>query len=165
AYQLRGLTLQELVKLDRSLKGGTLTDEQKQVVRAQLDMLREQGVFYNPRTTTQAEQQTLRDYAAAHNLRCITQAEFINLLAFVQKNELTKDERDEIYNDDLRPLALIIGHNLPFDLGALAKRFGIPRASNPSISGGDFNWGNGFWLQLCDCDTEHVREKHDCGFH
>jgi hypothetical protein len=165
AYQLRGLTVPEIVKLDRAhVAGRTLSDEQKKWVREQLDTLKEAGLFFDPRRTTDEEQKLLRQYAAAHNLNSLTRDQFIDLLARVQKNEMSQEERDAGYNDDQRPLALIVGHNLPFDLGALTERFGTPRASNPSTTG-KFNWRGGFWLQLCACDTDHVRDKHDCGYH
>src|SRR5262249_39431263 len=152
--------------------GRTLSDADKCRLRDRLDTPKEAGLFFNPRTTTAAEQRLIRAYAAAHGLRCMTQDEFAkNVLAEAIKNKTSDSERAELHADDKRPQALIIGHNLPFDLGALARRFGIPRAKNPMENPG-INWSKGFWLQWCSCgvdgahgESKHAIEHNDCRWH
>jgi hypothetical protein len=115
-YELHGLPQAERI---RRAIDGTLT-------RDDLDRLHRAGVFYNPDELTQDEIATIRAYAETHGLRCITRAQFVDFHSMWVR----------------RFGALLIGHNLPFDLSRLAIRW----------TRGGRGYRNGFALHLCDCD-------------
>jgi hypothetical protein len=101
----------------------------RRLTREALDTLWEAGVFYNPDTLSPAEITLIRTFAAEEGLRCLRRD------AFIQR----------FYGWVHRRGALCIGHNLPFDLGTLARRWTDAEGS----------YRGGFSLQLCSCGHEH----------
>ena len=97
-----------------------------QLDRRALDTLAEAGVFYNPLQLTAGEIGEIQAYAATQRLRCIPLADF----------------RDYFYRWVYRHRALLIGANLPFDLGGLACSWG---------RGGGNMFRNAFIVKLCTC--------------
>jgi DNA polymerase type B, organellar and viral len=106
--------------------------------------LREQGVFYNPETTTDQEVAVIRSSVEAMRTRAVDERIYM----------MTRDEFvDNVLLGKAYPLgALIIGFNLPFDLSRLAKKHGS--AHGKKMKGG-------FSLTMSDRkDHPHVRIKH-----
>ncbi len=94
---------------------GTLT-------RQKLDRLWRQGVFYNPDTCTSGEIEIMTRYAKQHSLVLMTRAEFLRRVFY--RRHFVKPSSNETWP------TLIIGHNPPFDLGALSERAGLSRGGN-----------------------------------
>jgi hypothetical protein len=111
-FQERGLKYAYMVE---HAQRGTLT-------RQKLDRLWREGVFYNPETCTLAEIEIMTRYAEQHGLVLMTRAEFLRRVFY--RRHYVKPTLDETWP------ALIIGHNLPFDLGALCERAGLSRGGN-----------------------------------
>ncbi len=115
-YALHGISRDERMRLYRA---GRLT-------REMLDAPHSAGLFYNPATLTADDIALLQQYAQLHDLECMTRDAFITTV---------------FYPWVYRYGALLIGHNLPFDLGALATRWA-------DATGG---FRGGFSLTLCSC--------------
>lgn len=96
------------------------------LTREMLDAPHSAGLFYNPATLTADDIALLEQYARLHDLECMTRDAFITTV---------------FYPWVYRYGALLIGHNLPFDLGALATRW--------TDAAGGFR--GGFSLTLCSC--------------
>jgi hypothetical protein len=95
-------------------KTGTLT-------REKLDRLWHEGLVYEPKNCTPEEIKTLKQYAKDHKLELYTREDFIKKVFF--RNHVVK--RAANWKNTLREPCLVIGHNLPFDLGALAVHCGL----------------------------------------
>ncbi|HKB47329.1 MAG TPA: hypothetical protein VKC57_06510, partial [Ktedonobacterales bacterium] len=93
-YEIHGLDRQERIRRYRK----------KQLTRAALDRLHAAGLFYDPDALSAEEIAHIKRYAAQHQLACLTRAAFVTLF----------------YYWAVRVGALVIGHNLPFDLSRLA---------------------------------------------
>jgi hypothetical protein len=115
-YELHGMRRDE--QTQRAMDG-TLT-------REGLDQLYQAGVYYNPDELNPADVLTIRAYASARGLRCMTRARFVDFL----------------YTWVRRYGALLIGHNVPFDLSRLAARW----------TRGGTGYRNGFRFALCSCE-------------
>jgi hypothetical protein len=117
-YQDRGHNYCDLARLARKCKAA--------ISRAYMDELRAEGIFYDPENCTAAEIETLKAYADAHGLALLTRDDFLHKvfyrLAYIRGSA-------KGVPDDTMP-RLIIGHNLPFDLGALSVRAGPSRGDN-----------------------------------
>jgi len=111
-FQERGL---EYAYMIEDARRGTLT-------RKKLDRLWREGLFYNPDTCTDGEIDVMKRYADQHGLVLMTRAEFLRRVFY--RRHFVKPSSDETWP------ALIIGHNLPFDLGALSERAGLSRGGN-----------------------------------
>ncbi len=111
-FQERGLKYAYMIE---NAQRGTLT-------RQKLDRLGREGLFYNPVTCTKAEIEVMERCAKQHNLVMMTRAEFLRRVFY--RRHYVKPSSDETWP------ALIIGHNLPFDLGALCERAGLSRGGN-----------------------------------
>jgi hypothetical protein len=116
-YQERGLNYRDLV--ERKKRHGI-------VRRDDMDARRSEGIFYNPETCTKTEIATMRAYAGAHGLSFITLEDFLYKV-FFRIYYLKRWQEGE--PPQTLPM-LVIGHNLPFDLGRLALRAGPSEASN-----------------------------------
>jgi hypothetical protein len=93
------------------------------LTREKLDRCWSQGIFYEPANCTDREIAILEAYAKEHGRVLLTRAEFVKRVMF--RNHWVK--RAEEFEDSLREPLLCIGHNLPFDLGALAIHCGLAR--------------------------------------
>jgi hypothetical protein len=71
-----------------------------------------QGVAYNPLTCTEEEIKTVKAYAKEHDLWCRDMDWFIKSIFYKQA----------MLNGYMPEPKMIIGHNLPFDLGAISNR-------------------------------------------
>ena len=134
-YQLRGHPYKRLMELAKAHK--------RQIPRDVMDELLEAGIVYNPAICSSKEVETMRVYAAAHDYR------FIDIDAFVKDVFFSLDPVKITRNfkhSETVPI-MVVGHNLPFDLGALSKR------SGPSVR---FNFGG-----LTQWLTESWYEKRE----
>ena len=116
-FQERGLNYRDLVERKK---------RHRTVARADMDTQRSEGIFYNPETCTKTEIATMRAYACEHGLNFMTMEDFLNE-AFFRIYYLKRWQKGEA--PQTLPM-LIIGHNLPFDLGRLARRAGPSKGSN-----------------------------------
>lgn len=100
--------------------------------------IREEGLFYDPDGLTAMEVETVRAYAAEHALVLRSREEFVDDV-FLRK---AWDDR-----------ALVVGHNLPFDLSRISIANAPTQSQNPSMRGG-------FSLTLSkDPHRSHVQVK------
>ena len=145
-YQLRGLEDEEQQRLHR----------RGQLTREALDSLRAEGIFYDPAAITEEELNELRRFQIKRNVQLMEkygsdgpQLKLQEKDAFIDK---TFYRLAKTYGDDL----LIIGHNLPFDLGALCnhKQDESDNASHVESGLAERFWYGGFWLKLCNCSVE-----------
>jgi hypothetical protein len=114
-YEIHGLDRQQRIRRYR----------RKQLTRAALDRVHEAGIFYDPEALSAEEIARIRCYAAQHQLACLTRSEFVNLF----------------YYWAVCVEALVIGHNLPFDLSRLATQW-------TEATG---KYRGGFTFKLCSC--------------
>src|SRR5262249_22309684 len=89
-YEIHGLDRDERISRYRT----------KRLTRRALDRLHEAGIFYDPDALSSEEITLIQRYAVEHKLVCLTRQAFVRLL----------------YHWILHRGALVIGHNLPFDL-------------------------------------------------
>jgi hypothetical protein len=115
-YEIHGIDRDERIRLVR----------QDHLTRDALDTLHAAGVFYDPNALTADEVALMQQYATEHDLTCLTREAFV---------------RDVLYRWMMRYDALVIGHNLPFDLSRLAMGW--------TDAAGDYR--GGFSLKLCCC--------------
>jgi hypothetical protein len=135
-YQLRGHDFFDLMELAKQYN--------KAIPRNVLDELNEEGLFYNEAEglCSEAEIETMQAYAKAHSLKFMTMADFIGNVFYkiysVKAKKWTTKSRINpktgithsfIQPDDALP-CMIIGHNLPFDLGAMAYDAAPSRKGN-----------------------------------
>ena len=107
-FQERGVNYRQLIEETRRLKGKT--------TRAYMDQLRSEGLFYNPKTCTADEIEAMRSYCEKHGVRFLTREDFIYKVFY-------KTYYYKRWNEGEPALTLpvmVIGHNQPFDLGALS---------------------------------------------
>lgn len=156
-YEIHGLTREELVRryLDDTLKP------------EDANILRECGLFYNPETISQEELKHLQTYAMRVTPEIIARRE----CAEYQPLNIWETWRKEgktiklytvqqfitlFYYWQSQHEMLVIGHNLPFDLGVLATSWVEAEKKMKS----------GFSLKLCTCPYKHcfkhpnIRVKH-----
>ena len=146
-FQVRGIHADRRKRL---AKGGQLT-------RDVLDQVHEHGFFYDKSLPADEIEilkqsvQTLERYRRVGNTPALYEW-LRQLKAAPELKLLTREEfaRQIIARYAKMEDALFIGHNLAFDLGALAREFGEAKD----------NYYGGFWLKYCNCD-----HKGDCGFH
>ena len=119
-FQDRGHNYREVITLARrpGAKG--------KITRAFLDELQSEGIFYDPANCTKLEIETMRLHAQANGLRFMTREEF--LLKVFYRLSYIKGSAKGIPDDTLP--RLIIGHNLPFDLGAMSAKASPSRKRN-----------------------------------
>lgn len=111
-FQERGLKYAYMIE---DAQRGTLT-------RQKLDRLWRKGLFYNPDTCEPDEIEIMERYAKQHGLVLMKRTEFLRRVFY--RRHFVKPSSNETWP------ALIIGHNLPFDLGALCERAGLSRGGN-----------------------------------
>jgi hypothetical protein len=104
-FQERGLNYRNLVERKR-LNGG--------ITREDMDEQRSEGIFYNPATCSEIEIETMRVHAEKHGLRFLTLEKFLYTVFY----RLYYYKRWREGDPPLTMPMLVIGHNLPFDLGA-----------------------------------------------
>ena len=169
-YELRGLDLIELRALYfREVKGRALDEQAKACVRDKMNALRERGLFYHPEKTTEKDRALMRRWAARHKMRLMTNDAFVHDVLYPAIiNKVTREEKRalELTGNQKRPPALVMGWNVPFDFGALVKRWGYCKPTR------GLNFGGGFWLQLCSCgisgkyaDSKSVLQHNNCDHH
>ena len=113
--QLRGMRYHELVEF--------MQRNNRPPIREELDALRETYIFYHRDNLAVDGEDvddaiaTLKVHCDKHGYKLITQAEFVNEV-FLKHWYIKMDERIPM------PI-MIIGHNLPFDIGALAVHTGF----------------------------------------
>jgi hypothetical protein len=95
-------------------KAGKLT-------REKLDELWKRGIFYDPQNCTDDEIEVMENYAMEHDVDIMEVDEFIRKI--LHHNYYVKYADD--WKERLREPCLVIGHNLPFDLGAIAIHCGL----------------------------------------
>jgi hypothetical protein len=121
-FQLRGYDFLEIIELTKT----------KQATRDNLDRLWHEGIVYSEGECTFNEMNLMQTYAAKYNMLCMTVDEFITKIFF--KVYSVSAKRWEKIGDKSFPInqlpPLVIGHNLPFDLGRLAKRFNPAKGYN-----------------------------------
>jgi hypothetical protein len=114
-YEVHGIDRDTRMRLHRQ---GRLT-------RDALDSLHEAGVFYDSDVLSSAEVALIREHAHERGLACLSRDEFVA----------------RFYHWAVRMDALVIGHNLPFDLSRLATDW--------TDAAGEYR--GGFTLKLCRC--------------
>jgi hypothetical protein len=106
-FQERGMRYDRRVA---SAKAGSLT-------RDKLDMCWSNGIFYEPANCTDEEIEVMENYVMEHEeCSLMTRDEFVRNI--LHRNHYVKYAND--WKERLREPCLVIGHNLPFDLGALS---------------------------------------------
>ena len=116
--QIRGWNYRNLVEFAKKYKG--------KVPRSIMDEVRREILFHEHDECTDAEKVVMRRYAAQHNMIFMTREEFVAKEYY--KLYYIKSGRNGELPETLP--AMVIGHNLPFDLGALALRAGPSRGDN-----------------------------------
>jgi hypothetical protein len=116
-FQERGLNYRDLI--ERKKRHGIIT-------RDDMDAQRSEGIFYNPETCTKIEIATMRAHAGEHGLNFMTMDNFLNRV-FFRIYYLKRWQEGEA--PQTLPM-LVIGHNLPFDLGRLSCRAGPSKGNN-----------------------------------
>jgi hypothetical protein len=116
-FQERGLNYRDLV--ERKKRRGIIT-------RDDMDAQRSEGIFYNPEACTKTEIATMRAYADEHGLSFMTLDDFLYKVFF----RTYYFKRWQEGEPALTLPMLVIGHNLPFDLGRLALRAGPSKGDN-----------------------------------
>jgi hypothetical protein len=93
----------------------------KLLTREKLDTLWHDGILYEPKNCTPEEIKVLKQYAKNSKLELYTREYFVKNILY-RSHWVKKAAK---WKDDLREPCLVIGQNLPFDLGALAMRCGL----------------------------------------
>ena len=135
-FQERGLNYRDLV--ERKRRNGRIT-------REDMDEQRSEGMFYNPATCSETEIETMRAHAEKHGLRFLTLEKFLYTVFY--RSYYYKRWRKG--DPALTLPMLVIGHNLPFDLGAISS------SAAPSIGQ---NYG-GLTLKLAEKRPSIVIKK------
>jgi hypothetical protein len=121
-FQLRGYDFLEIIELTKT----------KQATRSNLDRLWYEGIAYSETECKPGEIALMHEYAAKHNMLCMTIDDFKTKIFY--KVYSAKAKRWEMNGDKSYPVnqipPLIIGHNLPFDLGRMAVRFNAAKGFN-----------------------------------
>ena len=116
-FQERGLNYRDLVERKR-LNG--------RIKREDMDEQRSEGIFYNPAACSETEIETMRAHAEKHGLRFLTLEKFVYTVFY----RLYYYKRWREGDPPLTMPMLVIGHNLPFDLGAISFEAGPSKGSN-----------------------------------
>ena len=116
-FQERGLNYRDLV--ERKRFNGRIT-------REDMDEQRSEGIFYNPATCSETEIKTMRAHAEKHGLRFLTLEKYVYTVFY----RLYYYKRWREGDPPLTMPMLVIGHNLPFDLGAISIEAGPSKGSN-----------------------------------
>jgi hypothetical protein len=116
-FQERGLNYRDLV--ERKRFNGRIT-------REDMDEQRSEGIFYNPATCLETEIETMRAHAEKHGLRFLTLEKFLYTVFY----RLYYYKRWREGDPPLTMPMLVIGHNLPFDLGAISYDAGPSKGRN-----------------------------------
>jgi hypothetical protein len=132
-YQLRGHDYSNLMEFAKRYH--------REIPREVLDKLKHEGIFYNSAdgVCTDDEIAIMRTYAEQHGLRFLTMAEFIRKVfyrAYTAKGWRKVSKKDANGNKvetpepiDTLP-CMVVGHNLPFDLGGMAYDVSPARMGN-----------------------------------
>src|ERR1700730_10224205 len=86
------------------------------LTREKLDTCWHGGIFYEPKHCTKTEVEVLVEFATKYELDLYTRDEFVRKI--LHRNHYVKYAAN--WQDRLREPCYVIGHNLPFDLGALS---------------------------------------------
>jgi hypothetical protein len=116
-FQERGLNYRDLVERKR-LNG--------RITREDMDEQRSEGIFYNPATCSELEIETMRVHAEQYGLRFLTLEKFLHTVFY----RLYYYKRWREGDPPLTMPMLVIGHNLPFDLGAISYDAGPSKGRN-----------------------------------
>jgi hypothetical protein len=116
-FQERGLNYRDLVERKR-LNG--------RIAREDMDEQRSEGIFYSPATCSEAEIETMCAHAEKHGLRFLTVEKFLYTVFY----RLYYYKRWREGDPALTLPMLVIGHNLPFDLGAVSYSAGPSKGRN-----------------------------------
>ena len=116
-FQERGLNYRDLV--ERKRFNGRIT-------REDMDEQRSEGIFYNPATCSETEIETMRAHAEKHGLRFLTLEKFLYTVFY----RLYYYKRWREGDPPMTMPMLVIGHNLPFDLGAISYDAGPSKGRN-----------------------------------
>jgi hypothetical protein len=108
-----------------------------------MDECQRQGVAYNPLTCTEEEIKTVKAYAKEHDPWCCDMNWFIRLVFYKQA----------MLNGYMPEPKMIIGHNLPFDLGAI---------SNRTVKSLDKKFYGALSIGMCRCFDRPENERR-CG--
>jgi hypothetical protein len=146
-FQVRGLSADQRKRLAK----------RDQLTREALDHVEEHGFFYDEDLPSDEIEVLKRSASILERYRlCGNASEPYQWLRALQDAPplklLTREQfaREIIARHATMEDAMFIGHNLAFDLGALARKFGPAK--------GDYYGGQ--WLKYCSCNHEG-----DCGFH
>jgi hypothetical protein len=136
--RLRFLFFQERgCRYDRRIdaaKAGKLT-------RDMLDECWNKGIAYEPANCTEDEIEVLENYALEHDdVELMTRDEFVRKI--LHRNHYVKFADD--WKERLREPCLVIGHNVPFDMGAIAIHCGLAKDDlygglSLVLSGGEYD--------------------------
>jgi hypothetical protein len=116
-FQERGLNYRDLVERKR-LNG--------RITREDMDEQRSEGIFYNPATCSEAEIETMRAHTEKNGLRFLTLEKFLYTVFY----RLYYYKRWREGDPPMTMPMLVIGHNLPFDLGAISYDAGPSKGRN-----------------------------------
>jgi hypothetical protein len=116
--QIRGKTYRHLMELSKRYK--------KSVPRDVMDTLYKEVLFYEPAQCEEHEVERMKAYAAKHGLELMIRDEFVRR-EFYRLYSIKSGKKGEL--SETLP-CMVIGHNLPFDLGALSIRSGPSRREN-----------------------------------
>jgi hypothetical protein len=121
-FQLRGYDFLEIIELTKT----------KQATGDNLDRLWHEGIVYSEAECKPDEINLMHAYAANNNMLCMNVEEFVTKIFYKVYSASAK--RWEKIGDKSFPInqlpPLVIGHNLPFDLGRLTKRFNPAKGYN-----------------------------------
>ena len=117
-FQLRGKPYRELVETAKKTK--------QNVSRSAMDELWKVGLFYDPINCTGDEISCMQVYAETYGMEFMKKEEFVNDV-FYRLHYVKAGKNGEL--PDTLP-CMVIGHNLPFDLGALSIRAAPSRGDN-----------------------------------
>ena len=107
-FQERGVNYRELIENMRFSK--------QSPTREYMDTLRSEGLFYNPKICGGDEIEIMRAYCGKQGISFLTLAEFLKVVFYK-----TYYYKQWNVGETARSLPLlVIGHNLPFDLGAIS---------------------------------------------
>jgi DNA polymerase III epsilon subunit-like protein len=116
--QIRGHTYRHLMELGKKYK--------RNVPRGILDAHYKEVLFYEPGQCEEHEVECMRAYAGMHGMKFMAREEFVSK-EFYRLYSIKSGRKGEL--SETLP-CMVVGHNLPFDLGALSIRSGPSRDEN-----------------------------------
>jgi hypothetical protein len=116
--QIRGKTYRHLMELSKRYK--------KSVPRDVMDTLYKEVLFYEPMQCEEYEVKCMKAYADKHGLDFMTREAFVRS-EFYRLYSIKSGKKGEL--SETLP-CMVLGQNLPFDLGALSIRSGPSRGEN-----------------------------------